>query len=125
MKYQLYILDVKKEKHCVLLLCTGAPTQPIKHNTEFFGHIDSTKSAHTSHKASLSTFHLPPVIKHIECPLTFSGNTKADWDLLFCCSNDLGTCQAKIIFIYRKRQLNPASEGAAAIETRHSLFAYD
>lgn len=58
-------------------------------------------------------------MKHIVCPLTFSGNTKADWDLLFYCSNDLGTWQTEcFVHSYKKTKHNPASEGDAAMETR-------
>lgn len=108
-----------------MLLYTGTSTKAIKHYTEFSGHIDSKKSGHTSHKASLFTFHLPPVIKHSVYTLTFSGNTKAYLDLRFSCANDLKCCQTKMIFNYEKKQLNPASERAAAIETRHRVFAKD
>lgn len=36
-------------------------------------------------------------------PLTFSGNTKACLDVLFSCSNDLGSCQTEIIPHYSQK----------------------
>lgn len=51
-------------------------------------------------------------------PLTFSGNTNIYLDVLFSCSNDLGSCQTKMILHYKlKKQLLLASWGAVAIET--------
>lgn len=55
-------------------------------------------------------------------PLTFSGNTKAYLDVLLSCSNDLGSCTEIIPCYKQRKQLLLASERAAAIETRTTVF---
>ena len=71
---QSHILDLNKEPYYVLLRTQIHPTE---HNRELCSHIDSENSALTSHTATLFAFPLPPVIKRIVRPLTFSANTKA------------------------------------------------
>lgn len=58
--------------------------------------ILQSRSIHT-----LLAFHLPPVIKHTVCRLTFSGNTKADFRSAGLCPNDLETSPSKISYIYK------------------------
>lgn len=111
-----------------VLLCFYAPVTPIhptKHNAlQFLSHIDSGKLAHTSHAATLFTFHLPPIIKHIVCPLTFREIPKRTLDLLFCVVMIFESARTKLVTSI-KTQLHPASDGGAAIATRHSVFAED
>lgn len=116
----------------ILVLCRCAQTQPKPLNiiVNSLAVLIPQCRAHTSH--SFFVHISSDSCNKTYCslyPLTFSGNTKACLQVLFSCSNDLSSCQTEIIPGYKqskkkkKKAAFQASLGAAAIETRTTVFA--